>query len=89
MWLLDYAIQRVRGVLGEIENLKDEDFPYRHSRLALEELERSISQRLELLSDLGENDDPTTVKTACNESLQQLFRILPLLGFIGSCPARS
>ena len=35
-----------------------------------------------LLESLSDDDDPNAVKTACNESLKQLFRILPLLGFI-------
>jgi hypothetical protein len=79
---LDYAIQRLRGVLAEIENLKDEDFPYRHSRLALAEIEKRVQQRLDALLQLTPDDDENVVKSFCNDALEQVFKLLPLLGFI-------
>ena len=79
---LDYAVQRVRGVIAEIENLKDEDFPYRDSRLALGQIETLFRKRLASLSELTDDNDPNVVKTACSESLLQNIKFLPLLGFV-------
>lgn len=79
---LDYAVQRIQGVLAEIESLKDEDFPYRDSRLALEQIEALFKKRLDSLLELTDDSDPNVVKTACSESLLQNFKFLPKLGFI-------
>ncbi len=82
MGTLEYATQRLRGVLTEIQNLQDEDFPYRHSRMALEHIANQVKERLDILSELDETDGEIVIKTACSESLLQHFRHLPLLGFI-------
>jgi len=78
----DFAIQRARGIIAEIENLKDEDFPYDHSRLALDELEERVRLRLDLLLNVTADDELDDVNRICRESLEQNFKLLPLLGFI-------
>jgi hypothetical protein len=79
---VDYSIQRVRGVLEEIENLKDEDFPYAHSRDALRTIETQLQQRLESLLNLTATDSDDVVQRACKEALLQPTKFLPSLGFI-------
>ena len=78
----DFAIQRVRGILVEIQNLKNEDFPYDHALEALEEIESRVQQRIDLLASLTDDDDADAVDRVCGESLEQNFKLLPLLGFI-------
>lgn len=82
MLFLTYARQRIHAVLEEIAKLKDSDFPYSHSRDALEQFETLFNTRSTALEDLIEENDPEFVKTACSESLLQVLRYLPLLGFV-------
>jgi len=79
---LDFALQRAARLLAEIRNLKDEDFPYDDSKDALSRIEARVSEQFESLSSLSRTDNEDVVKAACNVSLQQLFKLLPLLGFI-------
>ncbi|MBI3410359.1 MAG: hypothetical protein HY040_18625 [Planctomycetes bacterium] len=79
---LEFARRRLRAVLHEINGLKDADFPYDHSREALVQLERVIQDRLTLLMSLTEGNKADVIQTVCSESLLQIFRYLPLLGFI-------
>jgi hypothetical protein len=79
---LEFARGRVRAILCEIQRLKDADFPYTHSRDALLLFEQVFRERLTLLDSLTEGSNSTVVKTACSESLSQVFRYLPLLGFV-------
>lgn len=79
---LQYAIQRVRGILREISHLKDEDFPYPHPKDALNEIEKLFQQRLDTLSDLTSDDNPDVVRSLCSESLLLHAKYLPLLGFL-------
>ncbi len=76
-----YARQRIRTVLKEIGELADSDFPYRHSRDALVLLESLFQDRLTVLESL-EDKNTETSETICSESLLQVFKYLPLLGFI-------
>ncbi len=78
---LAYARQRIKTVLKEIGELADSDFPYSHSRDALALLESLFQVRLTALDNLDENN-AEFAETACSESLLQVFKYLPLLGFI-------
>lgn len=82
MLTVDYAVHRVRGILEEIRNLKDEDFPYNDSRAALDHIELLFQSRLESLLNLTAKDDSDVVKAACSEAFLQQVKFLPLLGFI-------
>ena len=79
---LEFARGRVRAVLHEIQRLKDADFPYGHSRDALVQLEHVIRERLKLLNSLTEANKADVIRTVCSETLLQMFRYFPLLGFI-------
>lgn len=78
---ISYARQRIKTILKEIRELADSDFPYSHSRNALELLESLFQNRLIALKDLEEND-VEYAETACAVALRIIFDYLPLLGFI-------
>lgn len=82
MLALDYSRQRIRSVLDEINRLQDSDFPYSHSRDALQNVKTVFDERLTALDSLTDKNDKTIVQTTCAESLLQVFRYLPLLGFV-------
>lgn len=77
-----YACRSVRTVLDEIGRLKDSDFPYSHSREALERVEDIFRDRLTMLEALTNENDSAVIQVAAAESLLQLFVFLPLLGFV-------
>ena len=82
MRTLTYACMRVRALLTEIERLKDSDFPYPHAAEALDSIEQVFNLRLKELDALTDENSEDVVRTACSESLLQVFRYLPRLGFI-------
>jgi len=79
---LEYSQARIRSVLEEIDRLKDAEFPHIHSRNALDTLEKLFLSRLAVLETLSSQNDVTVVQNACAESLTQILKHLPLLGFI-------
>jgi hypothetical protein len=82
--LFSCARGRILSALEEISELEGCEFPYRHSRDALLEIKQIFEvyqERLEQLNTLGEKAAPDLALT-CSLSLRELFRCLPLLGFI-------
>jgi hypothetical protein len=80
---LEYSLNRVAAVLEEIGRLKESEFPYPHSRDALiriEQLFLNHRSKLEALNTPGKN--PAIVRSFCSTALTDLFKYLPLLGFI-------
>ena len=68
--------------MAEIEALKESEFPYSHSRDALERLARSFENRLRRLEGFDSASDPGVVARECSVALRAMFIHLPLLGFI-------
>lgn len=79
---LPYARQRVQAALSEIERLKQSEFPYHHSREALDRVEGILLRRQKQLSILEPSFDRSVINNECSLSLYQLFLYLPVLGFI-------
>jgi hypothetical protein len=78
----EYSEARLHSVLEEIAKLRESDFPYAHSREALNLIEDVYFQHLGKLSSLAPGKDPTIVNLYCSEALLDIFRYIPLLGFI-------
>jgi len=77
-----YSIRRVDAVLKVIGQLKSVDFPYEHSKHALEKVE-SHFQKLKLDIERSlKSDSPDLSRNTCAEALEQTFVFLPILGFI-------
>lgn len=84
MSLFSYARGRILSALDEISELEGCEFPYKHSEGALLEIKQVFEvyrDRLEQLNKLGDQAAPDLALT-CSLSLRDLFRCLPLLGFI-------
>ena len=80
--LLDYTKSRLSSFIEEIDRLKDSEFPYGHSKVALEELRRFFQDRLDQIENLSGDSDKTVVSQHCSLALRDFFYYLPLLGFI-------
>jgi hypothetical protein len=79
---IEVARLRVEAILGEIQRLKELDFPYDHSKDALSEIEKQLQRRLIRLNALGPKHNEAVIRVFCQESLVQVDSFLPLLGFI-------
>jgi len=79
--LFSYARGRILSALEEISELEGCEFPYAHSNDALLEIKKKFQRYLEQLDLLGDHASPDLTLT-CSLSLRDLFRCLPLLGFI-------
>lgn len=82
MSLLDYAIGRLESVLANIRELKGIEFPYTDSQAALLKIQELFERQLNELKSLQSDTNPEVIKQKCAFSLKDLFRCLPLLGFI-------
>jgi hypothetical protein len=79
--LFSYARGRILSALEEISELEGCEFPYKHSKDALLEIKQKFQVYLEQLNSLGDHASEDLDLT-CSLSLRDLFRCLPLLGFI-------
>lgn len=82
MSALAFSKARLVGVLEEIRRLKEGEFPYKHSKQALELLEAHFQQRLDDFIALPAGKDPQIVSQLCAEALFEIFDNMRLLGFI-------
>lgn len=82
MALTGYAVARIESVLKTIRLLQGSEFPYRHSKDALDEIETLFTGELNHLKAFTTAANPDVVKQHCAVSLNTCFRYLPLLGFI-------
>lgn len=80
MRLLAYTRSRVDLLLQEIERLDQSEFPYPHSRDALHAIRDVFTRKRKRLRELPDNS--STARMECAIALRDLFRFLPLLGFI-------
>jgi hypothetical protein len=79
---LEFSKARLLGVLDEIRRLKEGEFPYKHSKEALELLEAHFQKRYDDLVSLPPSKDPQIVSQLCAETLFDIFDNMRLLGFI-------
>lgn len=82
MNVLAHAKERIAAVIAEIELLKQSEFPYDHSRIALDLLGAQFAQSRDLLYKVDPNESPDRIRPPCIVSLDELFNYVPLLGFI-------
>ncbi len=82
MHILKYSRRRLESALEEIDRLKQSEFPYRDSRLALEKIQLKLVDHLNSLNKLTESSPSDSLNIACMESLYRLFVLVPLLGFV-------
>lgn|GEM_PF-606922 len=79
---LDYSLSRLNSVIEEIGRLKESEFPCLHTREALERLEELFLQHHSSLSSLPLGKNRSIVDPLCSATLTDLFKYVPLLGFI-------
>ncbi len=82
MFTIDHARKRIVAVLGEIDRLKESDFPYTYSRDALDLLKEKFEKQKSILEKISPNSTASVVQNACSASLEILFLYVPILGFI-------
>lgn len=80
--VVEFSKRRLTSALKVVERLKESEFPYRHSELAITKIETVLQSRLSVLNGLTPNSDPAVVTDACGHALDRLFRYLPILGFV-------
>ena len=78
---LQFGRDRLRALLNEIARLKESEFPYQHSKSALQLLEQRFQADLAILDGLDEKSDPDAVRQQCALTLDAIVQYLPLLGF--------
>jgi hypothetical protein len=82
MFAANYSLRRIEAALEEVEQLKQSEFPYKHSSEALMGVEQVLTQRRDGLRALSPSATPMVAHTLCRESLAKLILYLPILGFI-------
>lgn len=80
-FLLDCVRAQVAAVVKEIDRLEGSEFPYTHSKEALDELRRLFSDHKISLAKLT-NQKPSTIDLACNAAFASVRDSLEILGFI-------
>jgi len=81
--LLMNARARLCAFIGEIDRLRELEFPYAHSLQALELIKRNFDDRLKYIETLLQGDyDPTTQQTQASQTLRSMHDYLPVLGLI-------
>jgi hypothetical protein len=79
---IGYAKARLLAVLDEVKRLKEGEFPYPHSRKALDSIHSCYEQHLTTLNGLSVGKDVAIVNAFCGEALYDIFKYLPFLGFV-------
>ena len=73
---------QINAFFAEVEKLKGSEFPYLHSKNALECVESHFRKYDGYIRSLDARSDPAVVASACNAAHVTLSSLLPLLGFI-------
>ena len=79
---IDHARKRIVAIREEIERLKQSEFPYMHSRDALDLLAKKFEHQQSVLEKISPSAPPDVILNACSISVYQLFLYVPILGFI-------
>ena len=83
MGTVDHARKRVAAFIDEIYRLKQSEFPYSHTKEALDLLAKRFEHHLNSLDKASkESTTEDSLITLCSATLQDLFRYSPILGFI-------
>lgn len=83
MTSLEYSLKRITSILGQIDRLKQIEFPYKSSSDALDVLEKRFKDHQKTLIKLRESSyTPIVVNNSCRISLTDINLYLPILGFI-------
>ena len=82
MTVSQYASLKMEAVLDLIYRLKDTDFPYSHSKDALYKVESVFKELQQNLGKAEARGDNLLIRTICTRILEQIFRFLPVIGFI-------
>lgn len=82
MNVLEFTKERVRAFLGEIDRLAESEFPYWHSRAALEQLRILFDAKLKRLDAFAPTSNASVVAQECRVTLVALSQYLPVLGFV-------
>lgn len=82
MNVLEFTKERVRAFLVEIDRLAESEFPYWHSRAALEQLRILFNAKLKRLDAFAPTSNASVVAQECRVTLVALSQYLPVLGFV-------
>lgn len=80
--LVESVRQQVLRVQSEIDTLEASEFPYDHSRFALDDVRRIFEDHATALGSLTEDDSQSVVELLCNAAFKDVRDLLPILGFI-------
>lgn len=80
MLTLEYSCKRLTAFLEEVNKLLTSEFPYPHSKLALEKIEKLFKDELDRLKEFDKSAE--SINEACIKGLDNLYAYLPLLGFL-------
>ena len=79
---LGYARQRLSSFIASTEELAESEFAYGHSRMALNAISQRFVEKLDRLNSFDEQTAPEVVRNDCVVAVSDLFRMLPMLGFV-------
>ena len=79
--VLTYTLARVRAVLDLTSQLQTSEFPQPYCEEGIHLIATEFRQRKELIEKFTDETDPEIVHAACQDLLNTLFELLPILGF--------
>lgn len=82
MTVEEYSQLRIEAVLDIISELSNADFPYSHSKAALKEVKKHFKLLQKDLRDAIRRGESDMVRNLSTTILEQIFAILPVIGFI-------
>ncbi|MDD5676402.1 MAG: hypothetical protein PHW60_00240 [Kiritimatiellae bacterium] len=81
-FVLNVVKAQVDATLCEIDRLEGSEFPYEHSKKALDEIRQLFKDHQESLLQLTSTTDKGTVALVCNSAFSSVKSSLDILGFI-------
>ncbi len=79
---VEYSRKRILAVRRTIETLRHSEFPYEHSREALNNIDILFKDLLKDVDSAKKASDPDAINAMCSATLDRVFEYLPLLGFV-------
>jgi hypothetical protein len=80
--VVEYTVQKLDAAIETIRELRRGEFPQHDSQNALTAIETLFDSLRKDLLTIRPEDDAAAVATLCNAVLGQLFRYLPVIGFL-------
>jgi len=75
-----FTEQRLSSFLSEIHRLKQSEFPYKHSEIALNKIQETIEQSLNKLAAISPRAHSSLINQRCAIELNQAIGSMPIMG---------